>query len=88
MFLRRREPVDPLIIGVGLVVFRQQAGRLVETQLLQRLNAQMTIEHALITSRSEVERLVAHYGLASVEDLMLLALLPARGGSMMPTVPT
>lgn len=29
--------------------------------------------------RSEVERLVAHYGLASVEDLMLLALLPARG---------
>ena len=44
MLLHRREPVDPVIVGVGLKILGDQAGRCVLTQFLQGQHPQIAIE--------------------------------------------
>ena len=44
MLLHSRQPVDPVVVGVGLEIPGDQAGRCVLPQLLQCQNAQIAVE--------------------------------------------
>ena len=44
MLLDRRDAIDALVVGVGVVVSRKQALDLGDAEFLQRLKPQMTIE--------------------------------------------
>ena len=45
VLLYRREPVDPVIIGIGFEVPGNQAGRGIMAKLLERQHPEVSVEH-------------------------------------------